>query len=331
MDFDVLEKPSEEVSVRITFGIDSDMNVLKFKDRHPLVPDIDPDYVFERNVTLAILAGFVHDRRTMVQGMHGTGKSSHIEQVAARLNWPCIRVNLDGHVGRLELIGREAIVIRENKQVTEFQEGILPYCLTRPIALVFDEYDAGRPEVMFVIQQMLEKKGKLALMEQNRVVSPHPFFRLFSTANTVGLGNFQHLYQGTQVLNQAQIDRWNIVVTLNYLSAEQETAIVMAHLDSSTSVNKRQIMQMVRLAALTRQAYASGDLSVLMSPRTVIAWAENLALFDNEVFAFTLTFLNKCDTSEQPLVAELYQRCFDTELPIQGIFGGENSLLEGVK
>jgi len=308
-------RPDRQVSVREVFGIDSDLMVPAFAEREDHVPEIDTVYRFNPEVTLAILAGFTRDRRVMVQGLHGTGKSTHIEQVAARLNWPCVRVNLDGHISRLDLVGKDAIVLRDGLQVTEFQEGIVPWALQRPVALVFDEYDAGRPDVMFVIQRILERDGKFTLLDQNRVIRPHPSFRLFATSNTVGLGNLTGMYHGSQMLNHAQIDRWNIVATLNYLSPQEEAAIVLARVPSKDSEHgRRLIASMVALANLTRKGFAAGDLSTLMSPRTVITWAENCEIFRDPALAFRLSFLNKCDDAERPIVAEYYQRCFDTEL-----------------
>jgi cobaltochelatase CobS len=308
-------RPERQVSVREVFGIDSDLMVPAFAEREDHVPEIDAVYRFNPEVTLAILAGFSRDRRVMLQGMHGTGKSTHIEQVAARLNWPCVRVNLDGHISRLDLVGKDAIVLRDGLQVTEFQEGIVPWALQRPVALIFDEYDAGRPDVMFVIQRILERDGKFTLLDQNRVIRPHPSFRLFATSNTVGLGNLSGMYHGTQMLNHAQIDRWNIVATLNYLSPQEEAAIVLARVPGKdTEPGRRLIDSMVALANLTRKGFAAGDLSTLMSPRTVITWAENCEIFRDPVLAFRLSFLNKCDDAERPLVAEYYQRCFDVEL-----------------
>lgn len=308
-------RPDRQVSVREVFGIDSDLMVPAFAEREDHVPEIDAVYRFNPEVTLAILAGFTRDRRVMLQGMHGTGKSTHIEQVAARLNWPCVRVNLDGHISRLDLVGKDAIVLRDGLQVTEFQEGIVPWALQRPVALIFDEYDAGRPDVMFVIQRILERDGKFTLLDQNRVIRPHPSFRLFATSNTVGLGNLSGMYHGTQMLNHAQIDRWNIVATLNYLSPQEEAAIVLARVPAKDSEHGRKLIDsMVALANLTRKGFAAGDLSTLMSPRTVITWAENCEIFRDPVLAFRLSFLNKCDDAERPIVAEYYQRCFDIEL-----------------
>ncbi|MCX7684148.1 MAG: cobaltochelatase subunit CobS [Acetobacteraceae bacterium] len=309
--------PDTRVKVRETFGIDSDMEVPAFSVRTEHVPDLDPAYRFDRDTTLAILAGFAFNRRVMVQGYHGTGKSTHIEQVAARLNWPCIRVNLDSHISRIDLIGKDAIVLKDGKQVTEFREGILPWALQHPCALVFDEYDAGRPDVMFVIQRVLEVEGKLTLLDQNRVIRPHPYFRLFATANTVGLGDTTGLYHGTQQINQGQMDRWNIVATLNYLPHAQEVEIVLAKLgiDPKDAKARRQVEQMVALADLTRAGFIAGDISTLMSPRTVITWAENARIFGDVGFAFRLTFLNKCDEAERAPVAEYYQRCFNEEIP----------------
>jgi cobaltochelatase CobS len=307
--------PMCQVSVRETFGIDSDLVVPAFAERDGHVPEIDAVYRFQRDTTLAILAGFAHDRRVLVQGLHGTGKSTHVEQVAARLNWPCVRVNLDGHISRLDLVGKDAVLLREGKQVTEFQEGIVPWALQRPMALVFDEYDAGRPDVMFVLQRLLERDGKFTLMDQNRVLSPHPFFRLFATANTVGLGNLNGLYHGSQRLNHAQIDRWNIVAQLNYLPVEEEVAIVQARVPAlANEAGCALVAKMVATAALTRNGFAAGDLSTLMSPRTVITWAENLSIFGDVGTAFRLSFANKCDEAERPVLAEYFQRTFDREL-----------------
>ena len=305
------ESPSEAVDVEEVFGFASDLKVQGFAEPAEWTPAIDPAYSFDPEVTLAILAGFVHNRRVLVQGAHGTGKSTHIEQVAARLNWPAVRVNLDGHITRSDLVGRDAIVVRDGAQVTEFVEGMLPWALQNPVALIFDEFDAGRPDVMFVIQRVLEKDGRLTLLDQNRVITPHPSFRLFATANTVGLGNLTGLYHGTQLLNQAQIDRFNVVATLNYLAPEKEAEIVLAQVpDADRSV----VDKMIAVAELTRDGFAAGDLSTVMSPRTVISWAENLAIFGDVSTALRLAFLNKCDEAEQPLVAEYFQRAFDTEL-----------------
>ena len=309
--------PDMKLSVRQTFGIDSDLEVPAYSKTEAHVPDLDPDYRFDHDTTIAILAGFAHNRRVMISGYHGTGKSTHIEQVAARLNWPCVRVNLDSHVSRLDLVGKDAIVLKEGKQVTEFQDGILPWALQNNIALVFDEYDAGRPDVMFVIQRVLESSGRLTLLDQSRVIRPHPAFRLFATANTVGLGDTTGLYHGTQQINQAQMDRWSIVTTLNYLPHDKEVDIVCAKVKSfgSTTEGRDTVARMVRLADLTRAAFINGDLSTVMSPRTVITWAENAEIFGDVAFAFRVTFLNKCDELERTLVAEFYQRSFGKELP----------------
>jgi len=308
-------EPDVLISVRDVFGIDTNTRVRAFSERADYVPDIDESYHFNAEVTLAILAGFTHNRRVMLQGLHGTGKSTHIEQVAARLNWPCMRVNLDGHISRLDLVGKDTIVIRDDRQITEFQEGIVPWSLQRPIALVFDEYDAGRADVMFVIQRLLERDGKFALLDQNRVLAPHPYFRLFATANTVGLGNSSGLYHGTQLLNHGQIDRWNIVATLNYLSSEEEMTIVQSRApEFCEGKNANLLKSMVALATLTREGFVVGDLSTLMSPRTVISWAENTLIFEDHVLAFKLSFLNKCEEDEHPIIAEYFQRCFDEEL-----------------
>ena len=308
-------QPERRVAVRDLFGIDSDLVVPAFAERDAHVPEVDAAYRFNPEVTLALLAGFSRNRRVMVQGLHGSGKSTHVEQVAARLNWPCVRVNLDGHINRMDLVGRDAIVLREGQQVTEFQEGIVPWALQRPVALVFDEYDAGRPDVMFVIQRILERDGHFTLLDQSRVIRPHPFFRLFATANTVGLGNLNGLYHGAQKLNHAQIDRWNIVATLNYLPADEETEIVLARVPAlREGSGPALVRQMVAMAELTRRGFAAGDLSTLMSPRTVITWAENLGIFGDLNQAFALSFLNKCDDAERPIVNEYYQRVFDSEL-----------------
>jgi cobaltochelatase CobS len=310
-------KPDIKVDVHEVFGIDAEMKVPAFSRGNEYVPDRDPAYRFDRDTTLAILAGFAFNRRVMIQGYHGTGKSTHIEQVASRLNWPCVRINLDSHISRIDLIGKDAIVLREGQQVTEFREGLLPWALQHPVALVFDEYDAGRPDVMFVIQRVLEAQGKLTLLDQNRVIRAHPAFRLFSTTNTIGLGDTTGLYHGTQQINQGQMDRWNIVTTLNYLPHDNEVNIVLAKVPSyaASPEKKKQISAMVRVADMTRNAFINGDLSTVMSPRTVMTWAENAEIFGDIGFAFRLTFLNKCDELERASVAEFYQRAFGEELP----------------
>jgi len=309
--------PDTQVNARDAFGVDVNMMVPAYTQRTEHVPEADPTYQFDRETTLAICAGFAFNRRVMVQGYHGTGKSTHIEQVAARLNWPCIRVNLDSHISRIDLIGKDAIVLKDGKQVTEFREGILPWALQHPCALVFDEYDAGRPDVMFVIQRVLEVEGKLTLLDQSRVIRPHPQFRLFATANTVGLGDTTGLYHGTQQINQGQMDRWNIVTTLNYLPHGQETAIVLAKLGAEGDpAMRKQVQAMVALADLTRAGFIAGDISTVMSPRTVITWADNARIFGDLAFAFRVTFLNKCDEAERGTVGEYYQRCFNEELPM---------------
>ena len=312
----MLSAPDMTLGARDVFGLDLELQVPAFSLRTEHVPDIDPAYKFDHDTTLAILAGFAHNRRVMIQGYHGTGKSSHIEQVAARLNWPCIRINLDSHISRIDLIGKDAIVLKDGRQITEFREGLLPWALQHPCALVFDEYDAGRPDVMFVIQRVLELEGRLTLLDQNRVIRPNPSFRLFATANTVGLGDTTGLYHGTQQINQGQMDRWNIVTTLNYLPHVQETAIVLAKTgwDGRDTAQKRRVESMVALADLTRAGFIHGDISTVMSPRTVLTWAENARIFGDLGFAFRLTFLNKCDEAERATVAEYYQRCFNEEL-----------------
>jgi len=308
--------PDKIISVRDTFNFDTDLTVPAYSTANEYVPEIDEDYLFNPETTLAILAGFAHNRRVMVSGFHGTGKSTHIEQVAARLKWPLVRINLDSHISRIDLVGKDAIVIKDGMQITEFREGILPWAYQHNVALVFDEYDAGRPDVMFVIQRVLESSGRLTLLDQARVLKPHPAFRLFATANTVGLGDTTGLYHGTQQINQAQMDRWSIIVQLNYLSHEQECGIVLSKNKSfNDPVGMKVISNMVRLADLTRNAFMAGDLSTVMSPRTVITWAENTTIFDDVGMAFRMTFLNKCDELERQTVAEFYQRCFDEELP----------------
>ncbi len=307
----LLSEPDTTVNVREMFGIDVDMQCPAFSESDERVPDFDANYVFDPDTTLAILAGFAHNRRVMVQGYHGTGKSTHIEQVAARLKWPCIRINLDAHISRIDLIGRDAIVLRDGKQVTEFREGLLPWALQTPTALVFDEYDAGRPDVMFVIQRVLETEGKLTLLDQNRVIRPNPWFRMFATANTIGLGDTSGLYHGTQQINQGQMDRWSLVVALNYLPAQVEGEIVLA----KTGADASTVANMVKVAELTRAGFMGGDISTVMSPRTVITWAQNTAIFKDVGFAFRLSFLNKCDEAERMLVAEYYQRVFGKDLP----------------
>ncbi len=308
-------RPDHEISAR-EFGVPLDLAVPAFKTRTEYVPEIDTAYRFDPETSLAILAGFAHNRRVVVQGYHGTGKSTHIEQIAARLNWPLVRINLDGHVSRIDLIGRDAIVVKDGKQITEFREGLLPWAIQRPVALVFDEYDAGRADVMFVIQRVLEASGKLTLLDQNRVITPHPFFRLFATANTIGLGDASGLYHGTQQINQGQMDRWSIVTTLNYLEHDAEAAIVSSKVRGySDAEGQRTIMAMVRVADMTRNAFMNGDISTVMSPRTVITWAENALIFRDLALAFRVSFLNRCDELERPTVAEFYQRAFGTDLP----------------
>ena len=306
--------PNLEIDVRKTFDIDVDMKVMGFKEPNEYVPTLDESYKFDKNTTLAILAGFSHNRRVMIQGYHGSGKSTHIEQVAARLNWPCIRVNLDSHISRIDLLGKDAITLKDGKQITEFKEGILPWALQTPTALVFDEYDAGRPDVMFVIQRVLEVEGKLTLLDQNKVISPHSGFRLFATANTVGLGDTSGLYHGTQQINQGQMDRWHIVSTLNYLDPELELKVVLSKVQSLDNKEGVEIAKnMISVANLSRQGFANGDISTLMSPRTGISWAENYQIFNDLNKSFEITFLNKCDETERVIIAEYYQRCFDSE------------------
>ena len=309
------QTPDIKLDVRQTLDIDVELKVPSFSNGNEYVPEIDSAYKFDKDTTLAILAGFSHNRRVMIQGYHGSGKSTHIEQVAARLNWPCVRINLDSHISRIDLLGKDAIVLQDGKQITEFREGILPWALQTPTALVFDEYDAGRPDVMFVIQRVLEVEGKLTLLDQNKVIKPHSSFRLFSTANTVGLGDTTGLYHGTQQINQGQMDRWHIVSTLNYLDPELELKVVLAKVPSMDSKSGREeASNMISVANLSRQGFANGDISTLMSPRTVISWAENNEIFQNLTRSFDITFLNKCDDTEKTIIAEYYQRCFNAEL-----------------
>ena len=312
---EIPNKPSEKYSVSKTFEIDSKLIVKGFKEKSDWVPDIDNDYVFDKETTLSVLAGFEHNRRVMIQGYHGTGKSTHIEQIAARLNWPCVRINLDSHISRIDLLGKDAITLKDDKQITEFQEGLLPWSIQNPVALVFDEYDAGRPDVMFVIQRILEVEGKLTLLDQNKIISPHPSFRLFATTNTVGLGDITGLYHGTQQINQGQMDRWHILSTLNYLDPKQEFKVVLSKVKDFKSAKDKSLLQdMIKLANLTRTGFANGDVSILMSPRTVISWAQNYKIFKNIKDTFNLTFLNKCDDLEKPIFGEYFQRCFDEDI-----------------
>ena len=312
---EIPNKPSEKYSVSKTFAIDSKLIVKGFKEKSDWVPDIDNDYVFDKETTLSVLAGFEHNRRVMIQGYHGTGKSTHIEQIAARLNWPCVRINLDSHISRIDLLGKDAITLKDDKQITEFQEGLLPWSIQNPVALVFDEYDAGRPDVMFVIQRILEVEGKLTLLDQNKIISPHPSFRLFATTNTVGLGDITGLYHGTQQINQGQMDRWHILSTLNYLDPKQEFKVVLSKVKDFKSAKDKSLLQdMIKLANLTRTGFANGDVSILMSPRTVISWAQNYKIFKNIKDTFNLTFLNKCDDLEKPIFGEYFQRCFDEDI-----------------
>ena len=309
-------QPDIKVSVKQTFGIDSNMEVDAFSNKSEYVPEIDKAYKFDRDTTLAIISGFAHNKRVLVQGYHGTGKSTHIEQIAARLNWPCIRVNLDSHISRIDLIGKDAIVLKDGKQVTQFNEGILPWSIQNPVALVFDEYDAGRPDVMFVIQRVLEAEGSFTLLDKNKVIRQNKFFRLFATSNTVGLGDTTGMYHGTQQINQGQMDRWNIVTTLNYLSLDKEMEIILAKNKSfNNPIGKEKISNMIKVASLTRKGFIGGDISTVMSPRTVLHWAENTEIFKDTGYAFRVTFLNKCDEVEKNIIAEYYQRCFGEDLP----------------
>jgi len=309
-------KPDIKISIKQTFGIESNLEVEAFSKKNDYVPDIDKSYIFDRDTTLAILSGFAYNKRVLVQGYHGTGKSTHIEQIAARLNWPCIRINLDSHVSRIDLIGKDAITLKNNKQVTEFKEGILPWSIQNPVALVFDEYDAGRPDVMFVIQRVLEADGSFTLLDKNKVIKQNKYFRLFATTNTIGLGDTTGLYHGTQQINQGQMDRWNIVTSLNYLSLDKEMQIILAkNKNLNNTKDKEKVANMIKVATLTRKGFIGGDISTVMSPRTVLHWAENSQIFKDVGYAFRVTFLNKCDEIEKSIIAEYYQRCFGDELP----------------
>lgn len=312
--------PDIKVSVNQIFGIDTEMKVDAFSKKNEYVPEVDSNYKFDRDTTLAIISGFAHNKRVLIQGYHGTGKSTHIEQVAARINWPCVRVNLDSHISRVDLIGKDAIVIKNNKQVTEFKEGILPWSIQNPVALVFDEYDAGRPDVMFIIQRVLEKEGNFTLLDQNKILKQNLFFRMFATTNTIGLGDTTGLYQGTQQINQGQMDRWNIVTTLNYLKFDKELEIILAKSKSfNTKEGKEIVSNMIKVADLTRKGFVNGDISTVMSPRTVLFWTENSEIFKDIGYAFRVTFLNKCDDLEKTIIAEYYQRCFGDDLPESSI------------
>jgi len=312
----IFKTPDIKISVKQTFGIDTEMEIDAFSKKNEFVPKIDQDYKFDRDTTLAILSGFAFNKRVLIQGYHGTGKSTHIEQVAARLNWPCVRVNLDGHVSRIDLIGKDAIVLKDGKQITEFKEGILPWSIQNPIALVFDEYDAGRPDVMFIIQRVLESEGNFTLLDKNKVINQHDYFRMFATTNTIGLGDTTGLYHGTQQINQGQMDRWNIVTTLNYLPFEKELEIILAkNKGYNSKEGKEKISNMIKVADLTRKGFINGDISTVMSPRTVLHWAENTKIFNDHGYAFRLTFLNKCDDLEKKIISEYYQRCFGEDLP----------------
>ena len=325
MNENITSIPDIKISVKQTFGIDSNLEVDAFSKKNDYVPEIDKNYKFDKDTTLAILSGFSFNKRVLVQGYHGTGKSTHIEQVAARLNWPCIRVNLDSHISRIDLIGKDAITIKDGKQITEFKEGILPWSIQNPIALVFDEYDAGRPDVMFVIQRVLEAEGNFTLLDKNKVLKQHKYFRLFATSNTIGLGDTTGLYHGTQQINQGQMDRWNIVTSLNYLSLEREMEIILAKNKSyNNSKGKEDIANMIKVASLTRKGFVSGDISTVMSPRTVMHWAENNLIFKDMGYSFRVTFLNKCDEVEKNIIAEYYQRCFGEDLPEAAINNQSN-------
>ena len=315
-----IAKPDIKISVKQTFGFESDMQINAFSKKNEYVPKIDADYKFDKETTLAILAGFSFNKRVLIQGYHGTGKSTHIEQVAARLNWPCIRVNLDSHISRIDLIGKDAIVLKDNKQITEFKEGILPWSIQNPVALVFDEYDAGRPDVMFVIQRVLESEGNFTLLDKNKVLEQHDFFRIFATTNTIGLGDTTGLYHGTQQINQGQLDRWNIVSSLNYLPFEKELEIVLAkNKKFNNKEGKELLSNMIKTADLTRKGFINGDISTVMSPRTVLHWADNTSIFKDQGYAFRVTFLNKCDDLEKKIISEYYQRCFGEDLPESSI------------
>ena len=304
-----------KINTKDVFGFDCNFNVNGFKEKTEYVPKIDIDYKFDPETTKAILAGFSENKRVLISGYHGTGKSTHIEQVAARLNWPCIRINLDSHISRIDLIGKDVIILKDGKQVTEFHDGMLPWAYQNPVALVFDEYDAGRPDVMFVIQRILESEGKLTLLDQARVINPNEHFRLFATANTIGLGDTSGLYHGTQQINQGQMDRWNIISTLNYLENKKEEIIVLSKVKELNNKEGKEIIKsMVATADLSRSGFINGDISTVMSPRTVITWAQNYVIFKDLEYSFKISFLNRCDDLEKPVIHEYYQRSFGEDI-----------------
>ena len=313
-DLELLRKTDKVSYSDELFGIKKRVKVRHFSEKTQLVPEIDNTYIFDETTTLSILAGFNHNKRVLIQGLHGTGKSTHIEQISARLNWPCLRINLDGHISRFDLLGKDAITIKDQKQVTTFKQGMLPWSIENPVALVFDEYDAGRPDVMFVIQRLLESDGKLTLLDQNKVITPNPLFRIFGTCNTLGTGDMSGLYHGTQNLNQGQLDRWNIFTTLDFMNTETEVNIIKNKLGKTTKKIKDEINNMVKLANLVRKSFSNNDISTIISPRTSIIWAQNIEIFDNTELAFKLTFFNKCNESDKKVISELYQRCFGKEL-----------------
>ena len=313
-------QPDIKISIKQTFGIDTDIEVDAFSKKSELVPEIDKDYVFDRDTTLAILSGFLHNKKVIVHGYHGTGKSTHITQIAARLNWPCVRINLDSHISRIDLIGKDAITLKDGKQITEFKEGILPWSFQNPVALVFDEYDAGRSDVMFVLQRILESDGYFTLLDKNKVVRQNRYFRLFATANTIGLGDTTGLYTGTQQINQAQLDRWEIVTSLNYLPEDKEMKIILSKNKKLANPKGKEIISnMIKVASLTRKGFIAGDISTVMSPRTVLNWSNNAEIFKDIGYAFRVTFLNKCDDAEKSIISEYYQRCFGEDLPESSI------------
>jgi cobaltochelatase CobS len=305
-------KTKAPANVKKLFHLSQDFELEIFNEPSELVPDIDKNYVFDENTTKAILAGFKFNKRVLLQGYHGTGKSTHIEQIAARLNWQCIRVNLDGNITRMDLIGRDVINLRDGKQVTEFQEGVVPFAVRRPVALVLDEYDAGRPDVMFIIQRLLEQNGKFNLLDKNEVITPHVDFRIFATANTVGLGDDSGIYHGTSLINQGQLDRWDIVANLDYLSQANEEKIIKAKFGKI--LKAQEIKEFVAMANLTRQAFKAGEISTLMSVRTVLSWAANMKIFGSIAESFKYAFFNRCDFGEREIIAEMYQRVFGEEL-----------------
>ncbi len=305
----------KKLDAKKTFNINCPFEIKALATKSELIPTLDENYFFDEKTTLAILSGFIFNNRVLIQGMHGTGKSTHIEQVASRLNWPCMRINFDSQISRLDLVGKDVISIKDGKQITEFREGILPYAMRNGVALVLDEYDAIKSDVAFVIQRLLEEEGKFALLEENEIITPHPNFRLFATSNTLGAGDDLGIYHGTNLINQAQMDRWNVVANLNYLSKEEEVKILQAKLPFlKTKLHENTAPMMVQMANLTRQSFKNGDLSNLISLRTLISWGRNIEIFGDVKTAFILSFFGKVIDDEKLIIIEFYQRVFGCEI-----------------